>query len=150
MKVILLQDVKGVGKKGQTVEVSDGYANNFILPRRLGVMATKRSQEILNLQIEDARKKDEENRLNAQEVAKQLETITLEFVAPSGKDGRMFGSISSKQIVDALKSKHNILIDKRKFLSNDTANVFGTTNFKVELYKGVVGTIKVHVSEKGK
>ena len=98
MKVILLQDVKGVGKKGQTVEVSDGYANNFILPRRLGVMATKRSQEILNLQIEDARKKDEENRLNAQEVAKQLETITLEFVAPSGKDGRMFGSISSKQI----------------------------------------------------
>ena len=62
----------------------------------------------------------------------------------------MFGSISSKQIVDALKSKHNILIDKRKFLSNDTANVFGTTNFKVELYKGVVGTIKVHVSEKGK
>ena len=64
MKVILLQDVKGVGKKGQTVEVSDGYANNFILPRRLGVMATKRSQEILNLQIEDARKKDEENRLS--------------------------------------------------------------------------------------
>ena len=116
MKVILLQDVKGVGKKGQTVEVSDGYANNFILPRRLGVMATKRSQEILNLQIEDARKKDEENRLNAQEVAKQLETITLEFVAPSGKDGRMFGSISSKQIVDALKSKHNILIDKSGYI----------------------------------
>ena len=92
-------------------------------------------------------KKDEENRLNAQEVAKQLETITLEFVAPSGKDGRMFGSISSKQIVDALKSKHNILIDKRKFLSNDTANVFGTTNCKVELYKGVIGKIRVHVSE---
>ena len=146
MKVILLQDVKGVGKKGQTVEVSDGYANNFILPRRLGVMATKRSQEILNLQIEDARKKDEENRLNAQEVAKQLETITLEFVAPSGKDGRMFGSISSKQIVDALKSKHNILIDKRKFLSNDTANVFGTTNFKVELYKDVIGEVICHLS----
>ena len=147
MKVILLQDVKGVGKKGQTVEVSDGYANNFILPRRLGVMATKRSQEILNLQIEDARKKDEENRLNAQEVAKQLETITLEFVAPSGKDGRMFGSISSKQIVDALKSKHNISIDKRKFVDKYPMNAFGYTNLKIELYKGVIGTIRVHISE---
>ena len=150
MKVILLQDVKGVGKKGQTVEVSDGYANNFIIPRRLGVMATKRSQEILNLQIEDAKQKDAENRAQAQEVAKKLETITLEFQETAGKDGRMFGSISSKQVVEALRTKHNIVVDKRKFISNDTANVFGTTKFQVELYKGVVGIITVHVTEKGK
>lgn len=148
MRVILLQDVKNVGKKGQIVDVSDGYANNFIIPRRLGVKATERSTEILNNQIADAKQKDAENKAAAEEVASKLSSITLEFQATAGKDGRMFGSISSKQVVEELKNKYGIVVDKRKFVNNDTANVFGTTNFKVELYKGVIGTIKVHVSEK--
>ena len=146
MKVILLQDVKGVGKKGQTVEVSDGYANNFILPRRLGVMATKRSQEILNLQIEDARKKDEENRLNAQEVAKQLETITLEFVAPSGKDGRMFGSISSKQIAEKL-AELKIEVDKKTINITNPIDTLGTHLVEINLHKKVKAEAKVVVKE---
>ncbi len=148
MRVILLQDVKNIGKKGNVVEVSDGYANNFIIPRRLGVKFTERSKEILDNQIADAKQKDAEAKANAEEIATKLSSITLEFVATAGKDGRMFGSISSKQVVEELKNKHNIVVDKRKFVNSESANTFGVTNFKVELYKGVIGTIKVHVTEK--
>ncbi|MCH5171415.1 MAG: 50S ribosomal protein L9 [Erysipelotrichales bacterium] len=147
MKVILLQDVKNVGKKGQTIEVSDGYANNFLLPRRLGVNATKRSMEILDKQKEDARALDEQNRKDAEALREKLKSITLEFEVKSGKDGKLFGSVSSKQIVEALKKQHNISIDKKKFVDKETVNTLGITILKNELYKGVIAEIKVHVSE---
>lgn len=147
MKVILLQDVKNVGKKGQTIEVSDGYANNFLLPKRLGVNATKRSMEILDKQKEDARALDEKMRKDAEALKERLKTITLEFFVKSGKDGKLFGSVSSKQIVEALKKQYNITIDKKKFVDKETVNTLGITILKNELYKGVVADIKVHVSE---
>lgn len=147
MKVILLQDVKNVGKKGQTIEVSDGYANNFLLPRRLGVIATKRSVEILDKQKEDARLLDEKLKKEAEILKEKLKTITLEFAVNSGKDGKLFGSVSSKQIVEALKKQYNIIIDKKKFVDKETVNTLGITILKNELYKGVVADIKVHVSE---
>ncbi len=148
MQVILLQDVKGVGKKGQTIEVSDGYGNNFLIPRRLAVAATKRSIEILDLQNENKRLEEEKKKEEALKLAEKLKNIILEFKASSGKDGRMFGSISSKQICELLKSQHGIIIDKRKFVDRDTVNVFGITNIKVELYKGVIATFQVRVLEK--
>ena len=147
MKVILLQDVKNVGKKGQTIEVSDGYANNFLLPKRLGVNATKRSVEILDKQKEDARVLDEKNRKEAEELKEKLKTITLEFTCKTGKDGKLFGSVSSKQVVEKLKTSYGITIDKRKFVDKETVNTLGVTILKNELYKGVVAEIKVHVSE---
>lgn len=147
MKVILLQDVKNVGKKGQTIEVSDGYANNFLLPKRLGVNATKRSVEILDKQKEDARILDEKNRKEAEELKEKLKTITLEFTCNTGKDGKLFGSVSSKQVVEKLKTSYGITIDKRKFVDKETVNTLGVTILKNELYKGVVAEIKVHVSE---
>lgn len=147
MKVILLQDVKNVGKKGQTIEVSDGYANNFLLPKRLGVNATKRSVEILDKQKEDARILDEKNRKEAEELKEKLKTITLEFTCKTGKDGKLFGSVSSKQVVEKLKTSYGIIIDKRKFVDKETVNTLGVTILKNELYKGVVAEIKVHVSE---
>ncbi|MCH5180562.1 MAG: 50S ribosomal protein L9 [Erysipelotrichales bacterium] len=147
MKVILLQDVKNVGKKGQTIEVSDGYANNFLLPRRLGVIATKRSVEILDKQKEDARLLDEKLKKEAEILRERLKSITLEFAVNSGKDGKLFGSVSSKQIVEALKKQYNIIIDKKKFVDKETVNTLGITILKNELYKGVVADIKVHVSE---
>lgn len=147
MKVILLQDVKNVGKKGQTIEVSDGYANNFLLPRRLGVIATKRSVEILDKQKEDARILDERNRKAAQELKEKLSNIVLEFTVKTGKDGKLFGSVSSKQIVDTLKNQYNISIDKKKFVDKEVVNCLGYTTLKNELYKGVVADIKVHVNE---
>ncbi len=147
MKVILLQDVKKVGKKGETIEVTDGYATNFLLPRRLAVNATKRSVEILDKQKEDARILDEQNRKNAEELKEKLKAITLEFTCKTGKDGKLFGSVSSKQVVEMLKSKYGINIDKRKFVDKETVNTLGVTILKNELYKGVVAEIKVHVSE---
>ena len=147
MKVILLQDVKNVGKKGQTIEVSDGYANDFLLPKRLGVNATKRSVEILDKQKEDARILDEKNRKEAEELKEKLKTITLEFTCKTGKDGKLFGSVSSKQVVEKLKTSYGITIDKRKFVDKETVNTLGVTILKNELYKGVVAEIKVHVSE---
>lgn len=150
MQVILLQDVKGVGKKGQTVDVSDGYGNNFLLPRRLAVLSTKRSKEILDNQIEAKRQEEENKKKEAEKLVDVLKDITLEFVMTPGKDGRMFGSVSSKQICEAIKAKYGILLDKRKFVDRDTVNVFGTTTMHIELYKGVIGTFKVHVSEKAR
>ena len=147
MKVILLQDVKNVGKKGQTIEVSDGYANNFLLPKRLGVNATKRSVEILDKQKEDARILDEKNRKEAEELKEKLKTITLEFTCKTGKDGKLFGSVSSKQVVEKLKTSYGITVDKRKFVDKETVNTLGVTILKNELYKGVVAEIKVHVRE---
>lgn len=147
MKVILLQDVKKVGKKGETIEVTDGYATNFLLPRRLAVNATKRSVEILDKQKEDARILDEQNRKNAEELKEKLKTITLEFTCKTGKDGKLFGSVSSKQVVEMLKSKYGISIDKRKFVDKEAVNTLGVTILKNELYKGVVAEIKVHVSK---
>lgn len=148
MQVILLQDVKGVGKKGQTIEVSDGYGNNFLIPRRLAVVATKRSKEILDLQNENKRLEEQRKKEEAIALAGRLKDIILEFKASSGKDGRMFGSISSKQICELLKSQYGIVVDKRKFVDRDTVNVFGITTVKIELYKGVIGEFKVHVVEK--
>ncbi len=148
MQVILLQDVRGVGKKGQTVDVSDGYGNNFLLPRRLAVLATKRSCEILDNQIEAKKQEEANKKKEAEELVVRLKDIILEFQATPGKDGRMFGSISSKQVCEAMKERHGILLDKRKFVEKDTVNVFGITTMKIELYKGVIGTFKVHVSEK--
>lgn len=148
MQVILLQDVRGVGKKGQTVDVSDGYGNNFLLPRRLAVLATKRSREILDNQIEAKKQEEANKKKEAEKLVVRLKDIILEFQATPGKDGRMFGSISSKQVCEAMKERHGILLDKRKFVEKDTVNVFGITTMKIELYKGVIGTFKVHVSEK--
>lgn len=145
MKVILLQDVKNVGKKGQTVDVSDGYANNYLLPRRLGVNATKRSVEILDKQKEDARKLDEENRKKAEQLKEVLKGIVLSFELKAGKDGKLFGSVSSKQVVDLLKAKHNITVDKKKFIDKEVVNTLGYTTLKNELYKGVVAEIRVNV-----
>lgn len=149
MKVILLQDVKGVGKKSQIVDVSDGYALNFLLPRRLAVKETNKSKEILEKQQLDAKLLDEKNRNNAEKLKEELVNITLQFKAKSGKDGKMFGSISLKQIEQELLDKYKISIDKRKFIDKGPISSFGYSRLKIELYKGVIGVINVHIDMDG-
>ncbi len=148
MQVILLVDVKKVGKKNQTVNVSDGYANNYLLKNRLAVPVSKRSVEILSNQQENARIADENNRKSAQELAERLKTITLEFSAKVGKDSKLFGSISLKQVEEELKAKHGIEIDKRKFLDKGPLDMLGLYRLRIELYKGVIGEVQVHISAK--
>lgn len=147
MKVILLKDVKGVGKKQEIVNVKDGYASNYLIPHGLAIMQSDKALEILGEQKQAQADEVERLKKEANETAKKLETITLEFTAKGSGDGRMFGSISTKQIAEALKEKHNIEIDKRKFVDKVQADHFGYTKLKIDLYKGIMGTVTVHISE---
>ncbi|MCQ2795832.1 MAG: 50S ribosomal protein L9 [Bacilli bacterium] len=147
MKVILLADVKGLGKKGEVKETSNGYATNFLIPKKLAVNYTDRAKEILKDQQAQAAKKIEEERQLAVKNQKLLESIVLEFKAKAAPDGRMVGTISYKQVEDELKDKHQLIIDKRKFIDHYQINAFGTTKLKIELFKGIVGIVSVHVSE---
>ena len=148
MKVILLKDVKGIGKKGEIVNVKDGYGANYLVPNRLAVMYSEKSNEILNEQKKAEAENIERMKAEAREAAKKLESITLEFNANGSGDGRMFGTISTKQIEQALKEQYGITIDKRKFVDKTAVDHFGYTKLTIELYKGITGTVNVHVSEK--
>lgn len=151
MKVILLQDVKKYGKKGDTINVSDGFGKNYLIPRGLAVPSTESSQKTLakNNAAESARQA--ELKKEAEALAERLKSINVEFKAKVGSDGRMFGSVSPKQIEEGLKEQWGITIDKRKFIDKYPANGLGYTRLKIELYKGeageVVGTVNVHISE---
>ena len=150
MKVILLKDVKKLGKKDAIVNVSDGYAANYLFPNKLAVAVSDKSKEILAKQQEDARIAEENARQAASQLAKQLESVEVLFTAKVGKDGKMFGSISLKQIEEAALSQLNIQIDKRKFIDKGPLDSLGIYRLRIELHKGVVGIVKVHVVEEGK
>ena len=147
MKVIFLKDVKGKGKKGETKNVADGYAHNFLLKQGLAVEATSG-----NLKGLEAQKKKEEqaaaNELSeAKKLKEQIEKLTVELKAKSGKDGRLFGSITSKQIAEELNKANKIKIDKRKIELNDAIRTLGYTKVPVKLHTEVTATLNVHVSE---
>ena len=145
MKVILKSDVKNVGKKGAIVEVADGYARKFLIARGLAVASTEKSREILAQQQEQQKEEDVAARRQAQELAKKLEGMMFDFKVNSGKDGRVFGSVSTKQIAEELDKK-GIRIDKRKILDTAPINSLGVTKVRVELYKEVTGIINCRVS----
>ena len=147
MEVILLQDVKGVGKKNQTVTVNDGYANNFLFPRKLAVKVSKTSVQILANQQENARIAEENARKEAQELSVRLKDMEVSFKVKVGKEGKTFGSVSLKQVEEEFKKKYNVTIDKRKFIDKGPLDSLGYYNLKIELHKGIIGIIKVHIEE---
>ena len=147
MKIILLQDVKTLGKKGQTVDVSDGYARNFILPKKLGVEANAENMNNLKLQKAHDDKVAKEQLEAAKELAGKIETLKVEVSIKSGKDGRTFGSISSKEIATELKAQHGIEIDKKKIVLDETIRCVGTSIVSVRLHRDVTAKLNVHVSE---
>lgn len=147
MKVILLSDVKKVGKKGEIVEVSDGYGRNFLLNKKLAVMATAKSMEILDEQNLQHDLEEKQKESDAEVLKEKLTKIVLEFHVKTGEGGRVFGSVSTKQIVEALFKQHNIKVDKRKVIDNSSISSLGYTDVKVDLYKNkVIGVIRVHVN----
>jgi large subunit ribosomal protein L9 len=148
MKVLLLKDVKNVGKKDQEIEVANGYAANYLFPNKLAVALTEKGREIRDEQLQQAKDLEAKKVAEAQELAGKLSSINLEFKAKAAKDGRMIGTISTKQIVDLLVKQHKLVVDKRKFVDHYLVNAFGYTRLKIELHKGVIGTINVHVTEK--
>lgn len=147
MKVILLADVKKLGKKDQTIEVSDGYAVNYLFPRHLAVQVTKKSVEVLENQQEQRRENDARMKADAQDLAKRLESINLVFKVKTGREGKLFGAVSLKQVAEELNKQYSIDIDKRKFVDKGPLDQLGIYSLGVELYKGVIG--KVHVEIRG-
>ncbi|WP_394237972.1 50S ribosomal protein L9 [Niallia oryzisoli] len=147
MKVIFLKDVKGKGKKGEVKNVADGYAQNFLLKQGLAVEANPTNVSSLNAQ----KKKEEKLAAEELEEAKKLKTkvdeITVELSAKSGEGGRLFGSITSKQIAEELQKKHGIKIDKRKIELEDAIRSLGYTKVPVKLHTEVTATLNVHVKE---
>ncbi len=147
MEVILLNDVKGLGKKGETVNVSDGYGNNFLIKKGLAVRKTTDSLNQLKREQKKEAEKQAELKAEAEKNKVILEGLTLEFSAKAAKDGRMIGEISTKEVAKILESQYKIVIDKRKFVDKIRINAFGVSRLHIELYKGVIAEIKVHVSE---
>jgi len=148
VKVILLEDVKKVGKKGDIVNVADGYGQNFLIKNNLAVIANAKGRAILDQQKKEVELQEEVKKEEAMEISRKLEKITLEFALSSGKDGRVFGSISTKQIVAELLKGYDIKVDKRKIKLDQPINTLGMNKVKVELYRNVIGEINVHISEK--
>ena len=147
MKVILLEDVKSLGKKGQIVNVSDGYARNMILPKKLGVEATSKNLNDLKLRKANEEKVAQENLDAAKAFAEELSTKEVILTLKVGEGGRTFGSVSSKEISEAAKKQLNLDIDKKKLqLENPNRNL-GVTNVPVRLHPKVTGSLKVWVKE---
>ena len=147
MKIILKQDVKSIGKKDEIHEVSDGYARNFLLPRKLAVEAN--ADNVNKMKLEEKAKKAREaaEKAEAEAIAEQLKGCTVKIYAKSGSGGRLFGAVTSKEISDALKAQHSIDIAKTKIVQDEPIKTFGGYELKVKLGYEVTGTLKVVVAE---
>lgn len=147
MKVILLEDVKSLGKKGQIVNVSDGYARNMILPKKLGVEATSKNLNDLKLRKANEEKVAQENLDAAKAFAEELSTKEVILTLKVGEGGRTFGSVSSKEISEAAKKQLNLDINKKKLQLENPIRNLGVTNVPVRLHPKVTGSLKVWVKE---
>ena len=147
MKVIFLQDVKGKGKKGQMMEISDGYARNFLLPRKLAVEATADAVNTKKMNDKAAAEKAAKERAEAVEISKQLRDMTLVVTAKGGGAGRLFGSVTNQEIADALKAKSGITLDKRKIVIADPIKSVGTYTVQCKLGYEITAPLTVKIVE---
>lgn len=147
MKVILSQDVKGQGKKGQLIEVSDGYARNYLLPRKLAIQATADSMNAMKLQEKAKAAQQEREKQQAVEISKRLESCQVRVSAKSGSGDKLFGSVTSGEISDALREQYGIEIDKKKIVIDEPIKHYGSFEIKCKLGYEVTGTIFVLVTE---
>lgn len=144
MKVIFLKEVKGKGKQGETKNVSEGYARNYLFPNKLAIEATPGNLKSLEAQKKSEQKKEDEEYEEALQVKEKLEELTVEIKAKSGEGGRLFGAVSSKQLADTLaKMKHKV--DRRKIQLDEPIRALGYTNVPIRIHPKVTATVKVHV-----
>ena len=148
MKVILTQDVKGQGKKDQVVDVSDGYARNFLFPKKLAVPADNTALNIVKNKESSKQHKLDVEKQNALDIAKKLESITVKFEYAAGPDKKLYGSVTSKDIAEALKKNHGLDIDKRKITLKENIKSFGNFSADVKLFTDVTGKISILVTSK--
>lgn len=147
MKVIFLKDVKGKGKKGEVKNVADGYAHNFLIKQGLAIEANQTSVSTLAAQKKKEEKMAEKELEEAKGLKEVLEKVTVELIAKAGEGGRLFGSITTKQIAEELQKKYNIKIDKRKMELDDAIRSLGMTKVPVKLHHEVIASLNVHVKE---
>ena len=147
MKVILQQDVKGQGKKGQMVEVSDGYARNFLLPRKLAVSATADNINTMKQQEKARKAQQAAEKAEAEALAKKLESLTVKVAAKAGEGGRLFGAVTAKEISECLAQQHGLNIAKTKLVLDEPIKACGGYKIKAKLGYEIVGTVNVMVVE---
>lgn len=147
MKVILKQDVKSIGKKGAIIEVSEGYARNFLFPKKLAVEATTGNVKTAEVRNQKEQERKAEEKRQAEILGEKLSKVAVKLSVKSGENGRLFGSITSKDIADALKKETGLELDKRKIELEEPIKALGTYPLKVKLHKDVVTEIRVSVVE---
>ena len=147
MKVILKQDVKGTGKKGQMVDVADGYAQNFLIKRGLAVLASNQAMEEMKSKEASKQHKIEVEKQHASECAKALEGKTVKITAKAGANGKLFGSVTSKEVAQAIESQYKIEVDKKKITLKSDIKGFGTFTAEIRFYQGIIAKIVVEVGE---
>lgn len=148
MKVILLKDVKGTGKKGEVKEVSDGYARNFLFPKKMAVVADNTNVKELNEKNKSKELKAQKEYEDAVELGKKMEDMSINIYSKAGDGGRLFGSITSKDIAEQLKKQHGIEVDKRKILLDEPIRVLGSRFVDIKVHQKVTTKIRVDVKEK--
>lgn len=145
MKVILKADIKGVGKKNEVINASDGYARNFLFPKNLAVEANAENMSKLQAQKEANQYKKDTEKEQAQKLAEKMTKITVRIQVKAGENGKIFGGVSAKDIADELEKQHNIKIDKKKVDIKETIKTLGTHTVQIKLYEGVIGKLNVDV-----
>ncbi|WP_409967175.1 50S ribosomal protein L9 [Bengtsoniella intestinalis] len=147
MKVILQQDVRGQGKKGQMIEASEGYARNFLIPRKLAILATTDAINTMNLKEKAHKAEQARLKAEAQDIAEKLKAAPVKITAKAGNGGRLFGAVTTKEISDELKAQHGLDVPKQKLVLEDAIKSFGTYEVKAKLGHEVSGTVTVVVAE---
>lgn len=142
MKIILLENIKGVGKKDDIINASDGYARNYLLPKKLGVEANTENMSKLKARQDSTKFKKDTEKKEAEDIANKMKDICLTIKVKAGENGRIFGGVTSKEISEELKKQCNITVDKKKIILNEAIKNLGTFNIDVKLYEGVTRKIK--------
>ena len=145
MKVILTQDIKGVGKKDEIINANDGYARNYLFPKKLAVEANNTNMSKLKAKQESKQFKKDTEKKEAEEIAKKLKGIMLKVKVRAGENGKIFGGVTSKEISEGLKKDYNIIVDKKKIILADTVKNLGMITVDIKLYEGVIGKLKVDI-----
>lgn len=150
MKVILLQDIKSVGKKGQVLDASDGYARNYLLPKKLAVIADAANMNELKTKQEANKYKRDMSFASAKELSEKMKNFELDFKIKAGDNGKIFGSVTSKDIADELNKKYFVEVDKKKVMLAEAIKNLGVYNVEIKLFEGVSGYLKVNVTASDK
>ena len=145
MKVILLDNIKGVGKKDEVINASDGYARNFLFPKKLAVEANSENLSKLKAKQNSANFRKEQEKEEAEKIAKKLSGIMLKIKVKAGENGKIFGGVTTKEIADNLKTQYDINIDKKKIELKENIKILGTQKVSIKLFEGVIGELKVDV-----